>query len=61
MTRLARGKARSVPVEPILREIRGIEDAGGKEVVLTGVNLGAWGLDFEPKRTLTEFLSVLVE
>lgn len=60
VTRLARGKARSVPVEPILREIRGIEDAGGKEVVLTGVNLGAWGLDFEPKRTLTDLLCAIL-
>ena len=60
VTRLARGKARSVPVETVLREIRGIEAAGGKEIVLTGVNLGAWGLDFELKRTLTDLLCAIL-
>ena len=60
VTRLARGKARSVPVGSVLREIRGIEAAGGKEIVLTGVNLGAWGLDFEPKRTLTDLLCAIL-
>ena len=60
VTRIARGKARSETLESIISEIRRIEDAGGKEVVLTGVNLGAWGLDFNPKRKLADLLSAIL-
>lgn len=60
VTRLARGKARSIGVERVLREIRAVETSGGHEVVLTGVNLGAWGLDFNPIRTLTDLLKIIL-
>lgn len=56
VTRLARGKARSEDAEAVLREIRTVEASGGQEIVLTGVNLGAWGTDLPEKRTLADLM-----
>lgn len=42
----ARGKERSLPKASVLREIDRFRDAGIMEVVLTGVQMGAWGKDF---------------
>ena len=38
----ARGPERSVPVDAVLRQVRDAHEAGIPEVVLTGVNLGAY-------------------
>jgi len=38
-----RGRGRSVPPEDVLREIRSLTDLGFREIVLTGINLGAYG------------------
>jgi threonylcarbamoyladenosine tRNA methylthiotransferase MtaB len=50
ITKLARGPSRSLPVEVILADVDAALAGGSKEVILTGVNLGAWGrdLDFQP-------------
>ena len=42
---LARGRERSRPPEEVLAEIGARVEAGCKEVVLTGVNIGAYGRD----------------
>ncbi len=39
----ARGKSESREKEAIVKEILNLELQGGKEVVLTGINLAAWG------------------
>lgn len=44
---LARGRARSRPPEEILAEIEDLAASGCKEVVLTGVHLGAYGQEKE--------------
>jgi threonylcarbamoyladenosine tRNA methylthiotransferase MtaB len=41
--RLARGKHRSVPSADLAGLARGAELDGFREIVLTGINLGAWG------------------
>ncbi len=41
-----RGRSRSLQVERILQEVNTLVDAGYKEVVLSGINLGRWGRDF---------------
>ncbi len=56
VTRFVRGKARSIPFEEILQRIQSVQLADGKEIVLTGVNLGAWGLDSNPQKDITELL-----
>ena len=38
-----RGPGRSVPPEDVIREIRSLIDLGFREIVLTGINLGAYG------------------
>lgn len=44
---LARGRVRSRRAEDILSEIRGIAAAGYREVVLTGIHIGSYGIDFD--------------
>jgi len=39
----ARGKVTRKPLEDILREATLLVSAGAREIVLTGINLGAWG------------------
>ncbi len=43
ITRVARGAHRSEPLSRIVRQVRDAEERGLKEVVLTGINVGAWG------------------
>lgn len=43
LTVTARGRHKSRPESEIVNEIRAFADAGGKETVLTGTNLAAWG------------------
>jgi threonylcarbamoyladenosine tRNA methylthiotransferase MtaB len=40
-----RGNSRSLPEEKVLAQVRGFVDAGGNELVLSGINLGRWGRD----------------
>lgn len=47
VTTLARGQARSRPLEDVLGDIRFALEGGAQEIVLTGVHLGAWGQDFQ--------------
>ena len=52
----ARGRSRSMPLEKVLENIRDLKEAGFHEVVLTGVHLGAYGLDLSPQTDLTALL-----
>ena len=40
-----RGQSRSLPLSEVLREVRALVDAGYREVVISGINLGRWGRD----------------
>jgi threonylcarbamoyladenosine tRNA methylthiotransferase MtaB len=40
-----RGASRSLPADAVLKQVEGFVDAGGKELVLSGINLGRWGRD----------------
>jgi threonylcarbamoyladenosine tRNA methylthiotransferase MtaB len=42
-----RGQSRSLKLESVLREVRGLVAAGYREVVISGINLGRWGRDLE--------------
>ncbi len=57
----ARGKSRSVPLGEVLEGIKVFAEKGFKEVVLTGIHLGGYGLDFSPPRELLEILSAVEE
>jgi threonylcarbamoyladenosine tRNA methylthiotransferase MtaB len=43
-----RGSSRSLPAYAVLRQVEGFVAAGGKELVLSGINLGRWGRDLPP-------------
>ncbi len=42
-----RGGSRSLAAASVLRQVRGFVDAGGQELVFSGINLGRWGRDLE--------------
>jgi len=42
-----RGQSRSQPAERVLAEVRTLVEAGYREVVISGINLGRWGRDLE--------------
>jgi threonylcarbamoyladenosine tRNA methylthiotransferase MtaB len=48
----ARGNSRSVPMGAVIAEARRLTDAGFPELVLTGVDLTAWGADLPGAPTL---------
>jgi threonylcarbamoyladenosine tRNA methylthiotransferase MtaB len=43
-----RGPSRSLPAASVLRQVEAFIAAGGKELVISGINLGRWGRDFSP-------------
>ncbi len=43
---LARGRVRSRSAEHIIEEVRGLAQAGYHEIVLTGIHISSYGLDF---------------
>lgn len=47
-----RGASRSLPAAKVLSQVRGFVAAGGKELVLSGINLGRWGRDLPENRSL---------
>jgi threonylcarbamoyladenosine tRNA methylthiotransferase MtaB len=51
-----RGASRSLPLEQIVQESARIAAAGFKEIALTGVHLGSYGRDLEPRSSLVELL-----
>jgi len=56
---MARGKSRSNSIKNILSEIGKIADAGVKEIVLTGINLGDFGKDGSGNKTGEDFYGLL--
>ncbi|HEX2711263.1 MAG TPA: tRNA (N(6)-L-threonylcarbamoyladenosine(37)-C(2))-methylthiotransferase MtaB, partial [Candidatus Acidoferrales bacterium] len=44
-----RGRSRSLPPAEVLEELRRLTAAGYREVVLSGINLGSYGRDLEPR------------
>lgn len=56
-----RGPSRSVPPEEILQQVRELTDQGFREIVLTGIHIGTYGLYLEPRITLDRLLERLVE
>jgi len=51
-----RGGSRSLTVDNILKQVRGFVAANGKELVISGINLGRWGWDLPEKRPLASLL-----
>lgn len=58
---LVRGRSRSRAFQEVLEEVKRLRDAGYREVVFAGIQLGAYGLDFEKKTEPGEWLAQLLE
>jgi len=56
-----RGNSRSLPPATVVEEIRRLSSAGHKEVVLSGVNLGAWGRDLRPRHDFLDLLRQILD
>lgn len=56
----ARGNNRSVPMGRLVEEIRGLTEAGHKEVVLTGVDITGYGTDLPGAPTLGQMVRRLL-
>jgi threonylcarbamoyladenosine tRNA methylthiotransferase MtaB len=55
-----RGHSRSSSLEACLRDVEAFSAAGGTELVLSGINLGRWGRDLKPERTLEELVNSIL-
>jgi threonylcarbamoyladenosine tRNA methylthiotransferase MtaB len=52
LTRVARGRSQSRSLGEVKRDVRAAIAGGTREIVLTGVQLGAWGRDLNPRGRL---------
>lgn len=57
----ARGRVRSRLQEDVLREVQSLAANGYQEVVLTGIHLSSYGIDFDGKRHLLELIRAVHE
>ncbi len=53
----ARGRSRSLPQEDVIRQIKSLTKAGHREIILTGINIGKYGLDLSPPSNLLNILT----
>lgn len=56
-----RGRVRSRGIDEVLAEVKKLVSAGNKEVVLTGIHLSSYGIDFEEKKSLLELVVAISE
>ncbi|MCX7846028.1 MAG: tRNA (N(6)-L-threonylcarbamoyladenosine(37)-C(2))-methylthiotransferase MtaB [Dictyoglomaceae bacterium] len=56
-----RGRERSKPQELVIQEIENLIKLGYKEIVITGIRLGAYGHDFKDKDALSKLLKKIIQ
>jgi threonylcarbamoyladenosine tRNA methylthiotransferase MtaB len=76
ITTIARGAARSRTIREVLAEVCGVLNSGpgqnlpessqlspgaAQEIVLTGVHLGSWGRDLQPRRNLFHMVQAILQ
>ena len=57
----ARGLSRSVSPGEVMAQVRQLAGAGYKEIVLTGIHLGGYGHDLNPKVDLTGLVEIIAD
>jgi threonylcarbamoyladenosine tRNA methylthiotransferase MtaB len=57
----ARGRSRSMPLEDVFDHLSHLAQKGFREVVLTGIHLGAYGRDLKPRTTLNALLESICD
>ncbi len=56
-----RGQSRSMQLERVIAEANALVMAGHREIVLSGINLGRWGRDFQPQQRFEQLVRALLE
>ncbi len=56
-----RGPGRSVPPEAVIRQVEELTAAGFKEIVLTGIHIGTYGMHIRPTCPLDQLLTRLLD
>lgn len=57
----ARGRVRSREMQDVVQEVRTLADNGYQEVVLTGIHLSSYGIDFDGQRHLSDLIRAVHE
>jgi threonylcarbamoyladenosine tRNA methylthiotransferase MtaB len=52
-----RGRSRSLPLEKILEQVATFAEEGYREIVITGINVGKYGLDLQEKETIYSLIT----
>ena len=55
-----RGQSRSLPMSEIVNQVNTLVDAGYREVVISGINLGRWGRDLEPPQRFEDMVRTIL-
>jgi threonylcarbamoyladenosine tRNA methylthiotransferase MtaB len=56
-----RGKSRSLPPGKVIQEIQHLAEAGYREIVLSGINLGTYGRDLSPRVEFEDLLRRILD
>ncbi len=56
-----RGQSRSLPLKEVLREVEALVEAGYRELVISGINLGRWGRDLRPPMRFEQLVRAIVD
>jgi threonylcarbamoyladenosine tRNA methylthiotransferase MtaB len=56
-----RGQSRSMQLDRVIAEADALVAAGYREIVLSGINLGRWGRDFQPQQRFEHLVQALLE
>jgi threonylcarbamoyladenosine tRNA methylthiotransferase MtaB len=56
-----RGQSRSMAFNRVIEEANALVEAGYREIVLSGINLGRWGRDFQPQQRFEQLVRALLE
>ncbi|MFL6386887.1 MAG: tRNA (N(6)-L-threonylcarbamoyladenosine(37)-C(2))-methylthiotransferase MtaB [Terriglobales bacterium] len=56
-----RGHSRSMQLDRVIAEANALVAAGYREIVLSGINLGRWGHDFQPQQNFEYLIRAVLE
>ncbi len=56
-----RGQSRSLKLPQVLEQMQALVNAGYREVVISGINLGRWGRDLQPAARFEELVRAILE
>ena len=56
-----RGNSRSLSPEVVVTEVQKLVESGSREIVLSGINLGAYGRDLSPRASLSDVVHRILE